>query len=58
MVSEQPLPLVWPMPRPVPLPDTMTKVPDQAVPFLGLANPRPLDIRLLCALPGCDNGHR
>ena len=55
MVAEQPLPQVIPMPRPMPLPDAITKVPDQPIPFQGLINPRPLDIRLLGALPDYDD---
>ena len=43
------------MPRPMPLPDTLTKVPDQPVSPQGLINPRPLDIKLLGTLPGYDN---
>ena len=39
----------------MPLPATLPKVPDQPVPFQGLVNPRPLDIRLLGTLPGYDN---
>ena len=50
MVLAQPLPQVLPMPRPVPLPD----VPDKPVPFQGLINPRPLDIRLLGTLSAYD----
>ena len=41
--------------RPMPLPDTLPKEPDQPVPFQGLINPRPLDMRLLGTLPGYDN---
>ena len=44
------------MPRLMPLPDTLPKVPDQPVPFQGLVNPRPIDIRLLGTLPDYDNG--
>ena len=55
MVPEQPLPQVLPMPRLMPLPDMLPKVPDQPVPYQGLINPRPLDIRLLSILPGYDN---
>ena len=44
------------MPRPMPLPDKLPKVPDQPVPFQGLIHPRPLDIRLCGTLPGYDNG--
>ena len=55
MVPEQPLPQVLPMPRPMPLPDAIPKVPDQPIPFQGLINPRPLDIRLLGTLPGYDD---
>ena len=55
MVPEQPLPQVLPMPRLMPLPDTLPKVPNQPVPYQGLINPRPLDIRLLGTLPGYDN---
>ena len=43
------------MARPMPLPDTLPKVPDQPVPFQGLVNLRLLDIRLLGTLPGYDN---
>ena len=43
------------MPRPMPLPDAIPKVPDQPIPFQGLINPRPLDIRLLGTLPGYDD---
>ena len=39
----------------MPLHDTLPKIPDQAVPFLGLINPRPLDIRLCGTLPGYVN---
>ena len=42
------------MPKPVPLPDAKPKVPDQCIPFQGLINSRPLDIRLLGTLPGYD----
>ena len=52
MVPEQPLPQILPMPRPMPLPDAVPKVPDQPIPFQGLINLRPLDIRLLGTLPG------
>ena len=52
MVPEQPLPQVLPMPRPMPLPSAIPKVPDQPIPFQGLINPRPLDIRLLGTLLG------
>ena len=55
MVPEQPLPQVLPMPRPMPLPDAIPKVPDQPIPFQGLINPRPSDIRLLGTLPGYDD---
>ena len=55
MVLELPLPQVLAMPRPMQLPDTLSKVPDQHVPFHSLINPRPLDIRLLGTLPGYDN---
>ena len=55
MVPEQPLPQILPMPRPMSLPDSIPKVPDQPIPFQGLINPRPLDIRLLGTLPGSDN---
>ena len=55
VVPEQPLPQVLPMPRPMPLPDAIPKVPDQPIPFQGLINPRPLDIRLLGTLPGYDD---
>ena len=54
MVPEQPLPQVLPMPKPMPLSDAISKVPDQPIPFQGLINPRPLDIRLLGTLPGYD----
>ena len=43
------------MPRHMPLPDTVPKVLDHPVPFQGLVNLRPLDIRLLGTLPGYDN---
>ena len=43
------------MPRPLPLPDTLPKVPDQPVPFQGIVNPKPLDIRLFGTLPGYGN---
>ena len=52
MVPELPLPQVLPMPTPMSLPDALPKVPDQPIPFQGLINPTPLDIRLLCTLPG------
>ena len=39
----------------MPLPDTLPKVLDQSVQFQGLANPMPLDKRLLGTLPGYDN---
>ena len=55
MVLEQPLPQIIPMSIPMPLPDMLHKVPDQPVPYYGLINPRPLDIRLLGTLPGYDN---
>ena len=55
MVSDQPLPHILPMPRPMLLPDTVPKVPDQPLPFQGLVNLRPLDIRLLGTLPGYEN---
>ena len=55
MVSKQPLPRVLPMPRPMPLSDTVPKVPDQPVPCQGLVNPRLYDIRLLGTLLGYDN---
>ena len=54
MMLEQPLPQVLPMPKPMPLPDAIPKVPDQPIPFQGLINPRPLDIRFLDTLPGYD----
>ena len=38
----------------MPLPDAIPKVPNQPIPFQGLINPRPLDIRLLGTLPGYD----
>ena len=38
------------------LPDAIPKVPDQPIPFQGLINPGPLDIRLLGPLPGYDDG--
>ena len=47
MVPEQSLSQVLSMPRPMPLPDAIPKVPNQPIPFQGLINPRPLDIRLL-----------
>ena len=43
------------MPRPMPLPDAISAVPDQPIPFQGLINPRPLHIRLLGNLPGYDD---
>ena len=43
------------MSRPIPLPNTLPKVPDQPVPFQGLGNPRPFDITLLGTLPGYDD---
>ena len=55
MVSDQPLPQVVPMPKPIALPVTVPKVPDQTIPFQGLVNPRPLDKKLLGTLPGYDN---
>ena len=55
MVLEQPLPQVLPIPRPVPSPDRLPKVPDQPVPFQGLINSRPLGIRLPVTLPRYDN---
>ena len=55
MVPEQLLPQVLPMPRTMPLPDAIPKVPDQPIPFQGLINLRPLDIRLLGTLPGYDD---
>ena len=55
MVLEQPLPQVLPMPRPMPLSETLPKVPDQSVHFQAFINPRPHDIRLLGTLPGYDN---
>ena len=51
-VPEQPLTQVLHMA----LPDPIPRVPDQGVPFLGLVNPIPLDIRLLVTLPGYNNG--
>ena len=54
VVGEQPLLQVLPMPKPMPLPDAIPKVPDQPILFQGLINPRPLDIRLLRTLPGYD----
>ena len=51
MVPEQPLSQNLPMP----LPDALSEVPDQPIPFQGLINPRPLDIRLLGTLPGYDD---
>ena len=51
MVLEKSLPQVLPMPRPMPLP----KVPDKPVPFQGIVNPRPLDLRLLFTFLGYDN---
>ena len=51
---EQPLFQVLPMPKPMQLPDAIPKVPDQPIPFQGLINPRPLDIRLLGTFPGYD----
>ena len=43
------------MSRPMPLPDTILKGPDQHIPYQGLIYPRPLDIRLLDTLPDYDN---
>ena len=43
------------MPRPMPLPNGISKVPDQPIPYQGLINSRSLDIRLLGTLPGYDN---
>ena len=37
------------------LPYTLPKGTDQPIPYQGLINPRPLDIRLLGTLPGYDN---
>ena len=54
VVAEQPLPQVLPMPKPMPLPNAIPKVPDQPIPYQGLINPRPLDIRLLGTLQGYD----
>ena len=56
MALEQPLPQVLSMPRPMPFPDTLPKVSNQPFPYQGLIKPSPLDIRLLCTLPGYDNG--
>ena len=39
----------------MPLPDAIHKVLDQPIPYQGLINPRPLDIRLLGTLPGYDD---
>ena len=39
----------------MPMPATKPKMPDQPIPYQGLINPRPLDIRLLGTLPGCDS---
>ena len=55
MIPEQQLPQVLPIPRPMPLPDAIPKVPDQPIPFQGFINPRSLDIRLLGTLPGYDD---
>ena len=55
MVPEKPLPQVLPMSRLMPLPGTIPKVADQPIPYQGLINPRPLDIRLLGTLPGYDS---
>ena len=55
MVLKQPLPQALPMPRSMLLPDTMPKVPDQPVPFHGLINQKPLDMRPLGTLPGYNN---
>ena len=55
MVPEQPLHQVLIMPRPMPLPDAIPKVPDQPIPFQCLINSRPLDIRLLGTIPGYDD---
>ena len=43
------------MPRPMSLPATIPKVPNQPILYQGLINSRPLDIRLLGTLPGYDN---
>ena len=43
------------MPRPMPLPDAIPKVLDQPIPYQGLINIRPLDIRLLGTLQGYNN---
>ena len=50
MFPEQPLPQVLPMPRPMPLSDTIPKIPDQPIPYEGLINQRFLGIRLLGTL--------
>ena len=55
MALEQPLPQFLPLPRPMPLRDTLPKAPDQPVPFQGLINLRPPEIRLLGTLAGYDN---
>ena len=43
------------MPRPMPLPDLVSRVPDQPVSFQRLVNPSPLEIGLLNTLPGFDD---
>ena len=43
------------MSRPIPFPDTVPKVLDQPVSFLGLFDPRPLNIGLFGTLPGYEN---
>ena len=55
MVSEQPLIQVLPMPKPMLLPETLPKEPDQPVTFQRLVNLKPLVIKLLGILPGYDN---
>ena len=37
-----------PLPRPMPLPDPVSRVPDKPVPFQRLVRPRPLGIRFSC----------
>ena len=55
MVPEQPLPQVLCMPKLMPLPAAIPKVPYQPIAYQAVINPRPLDIRLLGTLPGYNN---
>ena len=50
---QQELPLL-PLPRLMPMADSVPRVPNQPVPFQGLVNPGSLDIRLIGTLPGYD----